>query len=216
MIIVLRKGTALMLGAIMFLGTIGIQTVAAQSRNLTCESVGGGYNYCRANTDNSVTLARKLSFSNCTYGADWGYDRKGIWVDHGCRGEFRYGKTGSGAAIAGGAILGGLILAGVLASKNKKSEQDHDGWKEGSSHVASYFVGTFRGWNPRRNEMADITIKPDGAVAVWNEDSRYYEYGSFRDKWLSLPWGDFEVSKDGNGFMAYGSDGSDYSFVRVR
>ena len=214
---ILRNGITIGLMSIMFIGTIGIQAVSAQARTLTCESVGGNYNYCRANTDNNVTIDRKLSFSSCNYGSDWGYDRNGIWVDHGCRAEFRYGNSGGkGAAIAGGAILGGLILAGVLASKNRRSEQDHDGWKEGSSHVNSFFVGTFRGWNPRRNEMADITIKPDGAVSIWNENSRYYEYGSFREPWLTLPWGDFEVSKDGNGFMAYGSDGSDFSFVRVR
>lgn len=212
----IKKGISFSLMSLMFIGTLGIHSVFAQARTLTCESIGGDYNYCRADTDNNVTMERKLSFSNCNQGTDWGYDRRGIWVDHGCRAEFRYGKSSTGAAIAGGAILGGLILAGVLASKDRKSEQDHDGWKEGSSHVNSFYVGTFRGWNPRRNEMADITIKPDGAVSVWNEDSRYYEYGTFRDRWLSLPWGDFEVSKDGNGFMAYGSDGSDFSFVRVR
>ncbi|MGD9589563.1 MAG: DUF3011 domain-containing protein [Pyrinomonadaceae bacterium] len=217
MITIFRKGIACGMATLMFIGTVGIQSVAAQTRTLTCESVGGGYNYCRADTDNNVTMSRKLSFSNCFQGTDWGYDRRGIWVDHGCRAEFRYGRSGgSGSAIAGGAILGGLILAGVLASKKKKSEEDHDGWKEGSSHVASYYVGTFRGWNPRRNEMADITIKPDGAVSIWNEDSRYYEYGRFRDRSLSLPWGEFEISKDGDGFMAYGPDGSDYSFVRIR
>jgi hypothetical protein len=39
-------------------------------------------------TRRGVELYRQLSEARCRYGSSWGYDRKGIWVDKGCRGEF--------------------------------------------------------------------------------------------------------------------------------
>ena len=51
---------------------------------------------------------------NCT----WGFDNSGIWVDHGRRGDFDFGRNNSnnssnnGAAIAAG-ILGALALGVV-------------------------------------------------------------------------------------------------------
>lgn len=213
---IIIKLTIVALVAVSFVGPMGARNAAAQSKTLVCESFGGNYNYCRADTDNNVVMEKRLSMSSCEYDRDWGYDKRGIWVDHGCRAEFRYGGSNKGAAIAGGAILGGLILAGVLASKSKRSEEDNDGWKDGSSHIESFFVGTFRGWNPRRNEMADVTIHPDGEVTVTNQRGSYYETGDFRDRYLSLPWDDLDVEKDGSGFTARGSNGMTYTFVRVR
>jgi hypothetical protein len=52
-----------------------------------CES-DGGYQYCRADTRNGVRLYRQLSRSSCQYNNTWGYDRRGVWVDNGCRAEF--------------------------------------------------------------------------------------------------------------------------------
>jgi hypothetical protein len=210
-----KKSVASFLATMLFLGSFGVGSVFAQSKSLTCESFGGEYNYCKANTDNKVKLDKRLSLSSCTYGRDWGYDRRGIWVDHGCRAEFNYGD-GKGAAIAGGAILGGLILAGVLASKNRRSEENSEGWKDSSSHVESFFIGTFRGWNPDRDETVDVTIKPDGSVSLWNEESRTSQYGEFRDRLISLPWGDYHVEKDGSGILATADDGRTFTYVRVR
>ena len=60
-------------------------------RNLivTCESVNDRYNYCRAPIHHShVRLLRRHSNSGCEFHRDWGYDRRGIWVEHGCRATF--------------------------------------------------------------------------------------------------------------------------------
>ncbi|MCO6510602.1 MAG: DUF3011 domain-containing protein [Aridibacter famidurans] len=120
--------------------TVGARAAAAQTGKINCESAGGGYQYCRVDTDNVVKLERKLSFSECTYNYSWGYDRRGIWVDRGCRAEFSYGKSGSnsGAAVAAGAIIGGAILAGVLASRggnkndiNTENEAYNFGYSQG-------------------------------------------------------------------------------------
>lgn len=53
-----------------------------------CESSGKKERYCRANTKRGVELYRQLSKARCRYGSTWGYDRKGIWVDEGCRADF--------------------------------------------------------------------------------------------------------------------------------
>jgi hypothetical protein len=53
-----------------------------------CESRGYKPHYCRVNTQRGVELRRQLGKSSCRYGKSWGYDRGGIWVDRGCRGEF--------------------------------------------------------------------------------------------------------------------------------
>ncbi len=213
-----RRLLSIALSLFMLIGSLGVSNVFAYSGTITCESFGGRYNYCRVNTDNYVYIERRISFNGCIYGRDWGYDRRGIWVDHGCRAEFRYGKSGGGstAPVAAGAVLGGLILAGALASKDKKTETDHDGWKDGSSHVSSYFVGTFRGWNPNRNELNDITIAPDGAVTVRSTNGDYHEFGTFSDRTLALPWGVFEVEKEDGGILAKGRGDDEYKFVRVR
>jgi hypothetical protein len=34
-------------------------------------------------------MFHKLSDARCTEGYSWGFDRRGVWVDHGCRAEFR-------------------------------------------------------------------------------------------------------------------------------
>ncbi len=82
-------------------------TVAAQSGNTTCESVGGQYQYCRANTQNQVSLTRQISNSNCEQDYSWGYDYQGIWVDRGCRASFKYGRSGGGNGDRIGPIFGG-------------------------------------------------------------------------------------------------------------
>ena len=52
-----------------------------------CES-DGDYQHCRADTRNGARLYRQLSRARCQYNDTWGYDRRGIWVEQGCRAEF--------------------------------------------------------------------------------------------------------------------------------
>ena len=55
---------------------------------VTCSSDDGGRHYCNADTSNGVQMMRQRSGSACKQGYSWGYDRRGIWVDHGCRADF--------------------------------------------------------------------------------------------------------------------------------
>ncbi len=55
---------------------------------VTCESHRYAYNYCAVPVRSEVRLLRQTSRSACVYGRSWGYDRRGVWVDGGCQGEF--------------------------------------------------------------------------------------------------------------------------------
>jgi hypothetical protein len=48
--------------------------------------------YCSADTRGGVTLVKQRSDSACRQGYSWGYDRRGIWVDHGCRADFQLNR----------------------------------------------------------------------------------------------------------------------------
>lgn len=64
--------------------------------NIYCASDNGGKNYCPTDTRGGVQLVRQRSGSSCDFGRTWGYDRRGIWVDRGCRADFQIGGGGNG------------------------------------------------------------------------------------------------------------------------
>lgn len=108
-------------------------------QTLRCESRRNRYQRCAADTDNRVQIVRRIG-GTCTQGRSWGYDKRAIWVDRGCRAEFAYGLwaggggghypepdrdkgPSAGAVIAGVAVAGGLIaLLASSANKRKKEE----------------------------------------------------------------------------------------------
>ncbi len=63
---------------------------------LLCESIDDRRAYCAADARSGVQLVRQLSRDNCYEGQTWGYDQRGVWVDHGCRAEFRIAHSGPG------------------------------------------------------------------------------------------------------------------------
>jgi hypothetical protein len=50
-------------------------------------------NFCGVNTSGGVRLVRQRSDADCVYNRTWGYDRRGIWVDRGCRADFEVGNV---------------------------------------------------------------------------------------------------------------------------
>lgn len=55
-----------------------------------CASEGNGYRRCGLDRRaDRVELHRQLSRADCERGESWGWDRHAIWVDKGCRAEFR-------------------------------------------------------------------------------------------------------------------------------
>ncbi|WP_263366078.1 DUF3011 domain-containing protein [Edaphobacter bradus] len=64
---------------------------ASAGQTITCSSDNGGRNYCNsygANPQN-IALSRQLNGTACVRGQTWGVDQRGLWVDRGCRAEFR-------------------------------------------------------------------------------------------------------------------------------
>src|ERR1700741_2144782 len=55
---------------------------------LTCASDDGNRHYCAADTRYGVRMVNQRSGAPCKKGYSWGYDRRGIWVDRGCRADF--------------------------------------------------------------------------------------------------------------------------------
>jgi Protein of unknown function (DUF3011) len=64
------------------------QKSLAQS-TIACNSDDMRRHSCYIDTrGGEVRLVRQLSDAACTKGYSWGTNRRGIWVDHGCRADF--------------------------------------------------------------------------------------------------------------------------------
>lgn len=61
---------------------------------MTCASPQHQYRFCEVDVgaNGRVTLQRQTSSARCTQGVSWGWNRAGIWVNHGCAGEFRVSR----------------------------------------------------------------------------------------------------------------------------
>lgn len=59
-----------------------------------CESDDGRWNRCAIRSRGRVELVRQLSRSSCVRGQSWGVDGGSIWVNGGCRAEFRVATRG--------------------------------------------------------------------------------------------------------------------------
>ncbi|WP_368563663.1 DUF3011 domain-containing protein [Pseudoxanthomonas sp. UTMC 1351] len=70
-----------------------------------CESRDNRYRHCAVDVRGGVELVRGLSKTHCVEGRNWGYDRNGVWVSHGCRAEFRTGGGGGWNGGGGGAQI---------------------------------------------------------------------------------------------------------------
>jgi hypothetical protein len=65
-------------------------------RQVTCASDDGRRHLCQVDTSRGVRMTNQRSGSPCIQGQTWGYDRRGIWVDRGCRADFYLGNGGPG------------------------------------------------------------------------------------------------------------------------
>jgi|GEM_PF-1546515 len=61
-------------------------------QTVKCESNDGRRKYCDIRMRGDVTMIRQLSQASCIQNRTWGYDDRRVWVDKGCRAEFRSGS----------------------------------------------------------------------------------------------------------------------------
>ena len=67
----------------------GSGKAGGKSQRISCASFDGRKNYCDVDTQGAkVQLTKQIGMAACMEGSTWGYDRKGVWVDRGCNGEF--------------------------------------------------------------------------------------------------------------------------------
>jgi hypothetical protein len=164
--------------------------------SVTCMSDDRRYRYCRARTDNNVRLVRQISHTRCRLDDNWGYDRNGVWVDRGCSAEFQVGRSrGHGdrdedLARAAGAVAG-VALVAALVSTSKSQEP---------KEVASWAVGTFRGYDREERTDVEITILPGGSVRGSAAGSDFT--GRLEGTKLQAGRHEFRIERSGNGFEA--------------
>ena len=67
-----------------------------QDQTVYCASDDMGKHLCTADTRGGVQLIQQKSGAPCVFGRTWGYDDRGLWVDRGCRADFRLGAVNWG------------------------------------------------------------------------------------------------------------------------
>lgn len=177
--------------------------VSADQYTLRCESGRfGRQRYCAADTEGEVRLVRELSRRRCVEWRTWGYDRRGVWVDDGCKAEFRVGKgggIGTGGAVAIGAVAGVAVLAAILANKGNNHGDEEKG-------AADWMVGRFRGFGPLHDRDFEITVARNGSVTGESHGDALTGHIS-KDR-MHLGDSEFKLKKESWGFQATRADDS--------
>jgi len=170
---------------------------------IRCESRHDRYEYCSIRTDNRVKLVRQLSSTRCSYGVNWGYDRRGVWVDRGCRAEFRVGHGGHGhdhdrddrhddSGKAAAAAIAGIAIIAAIAGSQKGQTTTAD--------VPAWAIGTFSAYDDFERVNLEITILPGGSVDGHAGGQRVT--GTLVGWNLQIGRKQFRVEPAGNGFLA--------------
>jgi hypothetical protein len=187
---------------------------------LTCESIGYRYRYCNADTQGRVSLARELSTGNlCRQGSGWGYDDGGIWVDRGCRGEFRYGRDSGGrndAAIAAG-IIGALAIGAAIGSSQSTPAAPPPPPPARPVVVPpSWAIGSYQAYDSDSGDIVQLVVDGGGRVYLRNEVGVVVSQGDLRDGMVYWNNGKRSwLAREGPGVMVGDIDtGKHYYFRR--
>ena len=191
---------------------------------IRCESRNNSRNFCRVDTENSVTLRRQLSNAPCTRNRTWGFDRNGIWVDRGCRADFDFGRSSgnnsnnsnNNAAIAAG-ILGALAIGAAIGNSQPPNAQPvAPPPVVRPAPPPAWAVGTFQAWDSDFRRMVILDIVGDGRVFLRDDGGRLVNQGAFRDG--SVFWNNGSrswLAREGPGVMLGDVDsGRHFNFRR--
>lgn len=191
--------------------TLGFAPPALHAENpanvIRCESRNHRYQYCKVETGNRVLLARQISRADCVQGDSWGYDRHGVWVDRGCTGEFRVGRSsrdgdrdkgGNTGAVVGAALVGAALIA-LLASQNDSQDEPQAPAPDAASD-ASWAVGTYSAYDERERLNLQLSIAADGTVSGLADGAAFG--GSFKEPVLQTGRHRFKVERTDDGFVA--------------
>lgn len=163
---------------------------ARAEQTIRCDSRGLGYNYCRVDTDGRVELTNKHSLFSCHEGRSWGYDQRGVWVNHGCSADFKVGRSGHGNKAAVAAVVGIAALAALAASRHQAQSEE----------VFAWAVGTFSGRDEREGATVELTVLPGGRVQ--GKAGTHEFSGLLKGKRLQAGRQLFLIEQSGSGFVA--------------
>ena len=141
---------------------------AASTKTITCDS--RDFERVRCDISNkSVRLKRQLSVSSCREGRDWGYDKRGVWVDNGCEAEFEVTQDSglSGGEAAAAIIIGGLLLGALAMGDDDKKAPPAA--SSSATTPPNWAVGGFRGRNPSTQKNEELTIERNGQIKVFRQ-----------------------------------------------
>lgn len=210
---------------------LALAPAALADYTLTCGSVGGRHNTCRLTDPGYVTLVRQVSGARCEQGRSWDYDRREIWVDHGCEAEFRVevwgpdprsssassGSSSKEAAAAVGILAGAAILGALVNNKDhrddyKYRDPNYYGPRH-TSYVPGWMVGTFRGYNPLYGADVVMTIRSDGRMTADIQGQAVTGY--INDAQLHVGTYIFDIDQTREGFVT-SQKGDRHNEVRYR
>ena len=156
---------------------------AAAQDTIRCESQNGQYRSCSVNTSGGVTLSRQLSSQGCWQNDTWGYDRNRIWVNRGCRAEFRVGSynshNGNNGAKVAGALALGVIAAAAIANNHKNSNDNRYNQNYNQNYNPSY--------NYNNNNAYDYGY---GGQGQYNRPARELTCASRNDRYTNCGYVD--------------------------
>jgi hypothetical protein len=138
---------------------------AASTKTITCDS--RDFERVRCDISNkSVRLKRQLSVSSCREGRDWGYDKRGVWVDNGCEAEFEVTQDSglSGGEAAAAILIGGLLLGALAMGNDDKKAPPTE--TTSAATPPNWAVGGFRGRNPSTQKNEELTVEKNGQVKI--------------------------------------------------
>ena len=145
---------------------------AAEKKTITCNSRDYARELCKVD-NKGVSLKRQLSVSSCREGRDWGHDKRGIWVDNGCKAEFEVTKESSlSSGEAAAAVLIGGLLLGALMSGDDDDKKNPPATSTGTA-PPNWAVGGFRGRNPYTQRNEDLYVDKNGRVKAIRQGETY-------------------------------------------
>lgn len=143
---------AAVLPVISVLGSDAAQAapVPQAALRMSCSSDDMRRHVCAVDTTGGVQMVHQKSEAKCIQGRSWGYDRGGIWVDHGCRAEFEVGAQ----------VVVETHREGTEVRAHDRGYDDRDNRRDGE----------FRGWG----DAYMIYCASDAMERVWcPADSRF-------------------------------------------
>jgi hypothetical protein len=186
-----------------------------------CGSIDGRHNTCRLSQPGYVTIERKISGASCNQGRSWDYDRREIWVDHGCEADFRVethnGSSSSDSAKVAAAVATIAILGALAANKDhiddSKYRDDSYYGPRHTSYVPNWMVGTFRGYNPQYGAEIEMRITSDGRMSANTRGQTLN--GWINDHQLHVCGAVFSIDQTRDGFVT-AQKGDRFNEVRYR